>query len=160
MTDMRGFAIFASLFITLSACACEKEQAPREKENVQEETTMNENDKKVLRDWISAFNKAMCEKDVKTLDILMDDDLVLIHMSGATQSKASWLQDIDDETMRYYNIDVTKFECSVEGDRAIVKTTNVIEARIWGSHGTWTLNGTTYLRRADNRFGWIRCNPE
>ena len=121
---------------------------------------MNENDRKVLRDWISAFNKAMCEKDTKTLDILMDDDLVLVHMSGATQSKASWLQDIADETMRYYKIDVTKFDCSVEGDRAIVKATNVIEARIWGSHGTWTLNGSTYLRRADNKYGWIRCNPE
>ena len=156
---MRGFAIFASLFITLSACACEKVQAPREKENVQEETTMNENDMKVLRDWISAFNKAMCEKDVKTLDILMDDDLVLVHMSGATQSKESWLQDIADETMRYYKIDVTKFECSIDGDHAVVKATNVIEARIWGSHGTWTLNGTTYLRRTDNQYGWIRCNP-
>ena len=60
---------------------------------------MNENDRKVLRDWTSAFNKAMCEKDVKTLDILMDHDLVLVHMSGATQSKESWLQDIADETM-------------------------------------------------------------
>ena len=63
-----------------------------------------------------------------------NDDLVLVHMSGATQSKASWLQDIADETMRYYKIDVTKFDCSVEGDRAIVKATNVIEARIWESH--------------------------
>ena len=55
---------------------CEKVQASGKEEIVQEETTMNENDKKVLRDWISAFNKAMCEKDVKTLDILMEDDLV------------------------------------------------------------------------------------
>lgn len=156
---MRKIAFIASLFLTLSACACEKVQASGHEETVQEETTMNENDKKVLRDWISAFNKAMCEKDTKTLDILMNDDLVLVHMSGATQSKESWLQDIADETMRYYNIDVTKFECSVEGNRAVVKTTNVIEARIWGSRGTWTLNGTTYLRRADNQYGWVRCNP-
>ncbi len=121
---------------------------------------MNENDQKEFRNWISSFNKAMCEKDTKTLDILMDDDLVLVHMSGATQSKKSWLQDIADETMRYYHIDVTNFACSVDGNRAVVKTTSVIEARIWGSHGTWTLNGTTYLRRTDNQFGWIRCNPQ
>ena len=25
--------------------------------------------------------------------------------------------------------------------------------------GTWTLHGTTYLRRADNEYGWVRCNP-
>lgn len=156
---MRLIVIYTSLFLTISACACYKAQALGEEEIVQEETTMNENDKKVLRDWISAFNKAMCEKDTKTLDILMDDDLVLVHMSGATQSKESWLQDIADETMRYYKIDVTKFECSVTGDRAVVKATNVIEARIWGSHGTWTLNGTTYLRRVDNKYGWVRCNP-
>lgn len=154
---MRMIAIFASLFLTLSACG--KVQASGQEDSLQEETMMNENDRKVLRDWISAFNKAMCEKDVKTLDILMDDDLVLVHMSGATQSKESWLQDIADETMRYYKIDVTKFDCRVDGDRAVVKATNVIEARIWGSHGTWTLHGTTYLRRADNEYGWVRCNP-
>ncbi len=57
-------------------------------------------------------------------------------------SKESWLQDIADETMRYYKIDVTRYDCNVDGDRAVVKTTNVIEARIWGSHGT------TYLRHA------------
>lgn len=83
MTDMRIFTIFVSLFLTLSACACEKVQASGEEETAQEETMMNEKDKKVLRDWISAFNKAMCEKDTKTLDVLMDDDLVLVHMSGA-----------------------------------------------------------------------------
>ena len=157
---MRIIAVIISVFLTLSACACEKMQASGEEETAQEETTMNEDDKKVLRDWISAFNKAMCEKDVKTLDILMDDDLVLVHMSGVTQSKESWLQDIADETMRYYKIDVTKFDCNVVGDRAVIKATNVIEARIWGSHGTWTLNGTTYLRRTNNQYGWIRCNPQ
>ena len=73
---MRIIVILANIFLTLSACACEKVQASGKEEIVQEETTMNENDKKVLRDWISAFNKAMCEKDVKTLDILMEDDLV------------------------------------------------------------------------------------
>ena len=157
---MRAIVIYACLFLSLSACACEKVQASGHEENVQEGTMMNENDRKVLWDWTSAFNKAMCEKDVKTLDILMDDDLVLVHMSGATQSKESWLQDIADETMRYYKIDVTKFECSIDGDHAVVKATNVIEARIWGSHGTWTLIGTTYLRRTDNQYGWIRCNPQ
>ena len=86
-------------------------------------------------------------------------NLVLVHRSGATQSKESWLQDIADDTMRYNKIDVTKFDCSVDGDRAVVKATNVIEARIWGSHGTWTLHGTTYVRRADTGYGWIRCNP-
>ena len=90
----------------------------------------------------------------------MDDDLVLVYMSGATQSKESWLQDIADETMRYYKIDVTKFDCSVDGDRAVVKATNVIEACIWGSHGTWTLHGTTYLRRADNDTAGYAVIPE
>ena len=63
-------AIFASLFLILGAC--EKMQASGYEENEQEETMMNENDRKVLRDWISAFNKAMCEKDVKTLDASWD----------------------------------------------------------------------------------------
>jgi len=85
---------------------------------------------------------------------------LFLTLSACEKVQASGEEEIADETMRYYKIYVTRFDCSVDGDRAVVKATNVIEARIWGSHGTWTLNGTTYLRRADNKYGWVRCNPE
>ena len=47
---MRAIVIHACLFLSLSACACEKVQASGHEENVQEGTMMNENDRKVLWD--------------------------------------------------------------------------------------------------------------
>lgn len=46
----------------------------------------------------------MVERDIETLRSLMADDLVLVHMSGQTQSKEEWLEEIRNETMRYYSI--------------------------------------------------------
>ena len=100
----------------------------------------------------------------------MDDDLVLVHMSGATQSKESWLQDIADETMRYYKIDVTKFDGSVDGDRAVVKATNVIEIakdRDGGNQDIfiplWYEPETKRLKndRAENKiYGWDKSSND
>ncbi len=55
-------------------------------------------------------------------------EIAIGRIVGYPSQKCSGL-DIADETMRYYNVVVTKYECSVEGDRA------------------------------DNKYGWVRCNP-
>ena len=114
------------------------------------------NEKQEIEAFIRERNKAMCDQDTLKLGRMMADDLMLVHMSGARQSKASWLKDIADGTMRYYNIDMKKLEITVNGDYAVARMTSSIEARIWGSHGTWTVPSTMHLRKADG--GWLWTN--
>ena len=106
--------------------------------------------------FIRNRNRAMCEQDTLSLSRMMADDLLLVHMSGAKQSKSSWLKDIADGTMRYYNINMQKLNIEVDGDRATAKMSSAIEARIWGTHGTWELSSTMYMRKTES--GWLWTN--
>ena len=100
---------------------------------------------------------AKVDKDVEALDGLLDDDLILHHISGATQTKREWLDCIANEDMRYFNIDVQELSAEVSGDTAVVRHTAAFDARIYGSRGTWTLSGESFYRLIDG--AWVATNP-
>lgn len=124
------------------------------------EFSSNKKEEEELKRVFDLRLKAMVEQDVDTLDSLMDDDLILRHITGRTQTKREWLDDIRSGNMYYINIDNTKSDIKVDGDRATIEHNNVIEARIYGSHGTWTLNGISYYVKRDNRWIWTNAPEE
>lgn len=159
---------FSFLFI-LSACAKEENLPPLPDENNQEQPTPN-NDNQNQQDqedmtqeqqeiivFLDRWGKAMIDRDVETLGCLMADDLILVHITGATQTKQEWLDEITAETMRYYNIERENLSIEVVEGHAVARYTSVIDARIWGSRGTWRLNSTMYMTKIGN--DWIRTNP-
>lgn len=115
-----------------------------------------EQDMEEISEFIGRRNKAMIDRDIETLDSMMADDLVLVHMSGATQSKQEWLDEIAAETMRYYAIEIQNLTADVKNDTAEVSYLSIIEARIWGSHGTWRMNSSLTLTRTAD--GWVWSN--
>lgn len=159
---------FSSLFIL---CACAKEESLlRLPDDNDQEQSAPENDNQDQQDsedmtqeqqeiiaFLDRWGKAMIDRDVETLGSLMADDLILVHITGATQTKQEWLDEIAAETMRYYNIERQNQTIEVTGERAIARYTSVIDARIWGSRGTWRLNATMYMAKVGDN--WIRTNP-
>ena len=119
----------------------------------------NNKDEEELKETYNMRLKAMVEQDVETLASLMDDNLILRHITGKTQTKEEWLDDIKKGNMYYIKIENTKMDIRIDGDRAIIEHTNIIEARIYGSHGTWTLNGTSYYIKRSNKWIWTNA-PE
>ena len=117
-------------------------------------------DEEALKEVYNMRLTAMVEQDVNTLSYLMDDDLILRHITGKTQTKKEWLDDVASGNMFYINIENTKMDINIDGDRATIDHTNIIEARIYGSHGTWTLSGTSYYVKRDNSWIWtnVPCN--
>ena len=114
-------------------------------------------DEQALKEVYTLRLKAMVEQDTATLAELMDDNLILRHITGATQTKQEWLDDIAAGNMYYININNTKFSIAINGNRAEIEHTNVIEARIYGSHGTWTLSGTSYYEKRDGKWIWTNA---
>lgn len=114
-------------------------------------------DEQALKEVYTRRLQAMVEQDTATLAELMDDDLILRHITGATQTKQEWLDDIAAGNMYYININNTKFSIAINGNRAEIEHTNVIEARIYGSHGTWTLSGTSYYEKRDGKWIWTNA---
>lgn len=149
---------FCSIF-ALTACAKE-ENLPPQSGNInqgQNPENMTQEQQEVAV-YLDRWSKAMIDKDVETLGSLMADDLVLVHITGATQSKQEWLDEIAAETMRYYAIERQNLNVLINGDHATATYLSVIDARIWGSRGTWRINTTMYLTKTED--GWIRINPE
>ncbi len=98
------------------------------------------------------FQQAMVDKDTDTLREMMGADTVVRHITGRTQTMDEWLSDVENEEMKYYNIEIKNPVISIDGDTATLSCSNVIEARIYGSHGTWTLSGGADFEKVDGEW--------
>ncbi len=125
--------------------------------NIDFSGSSEKSDEQALKEVYSRRLQAMVEQDTATLAKLMDDNLILRHITGATQTKQEWLDDIAAKNMYYININNTNLDVTINGNRAEIEHTNVIEARIYGSHGTWTLSGTSYYEKRDGKWIWTNA---
>ena len=130
--------------------ACESDEIDKPEMMTQNQQTISA--------FIQKRNKAMIERDIETLSSMMDDNLILVHMSGATQTKKEWLDEIANETMRYYGIETQNLKIEIKDNHAVATYISVIDARIWCVRGTWRMNITMHLLEVEN--GWLWSNPQ
>ncbi|KWW29382.1 MAG: hypothetical protein AUK64_1206 [bacterium P201] len=108
---------------------------------------------KEVNQYLDCWNAAMVSADTAALAAIMDEAIVLRHLSGATQTRSEWLADVQSGTMRYHNVEKRDVRIRQEVDGCIkVRFTSIITATIWGSRGTWTLHPTMRLIRRDGRL--------
>ncbi len=98
----------------------------------------------------------MVAADTVRLGAMMDDSIILRHISGMSQTKDEWLEEVASGSMKYHKVEKrdVKITHEADGGRTTVSFTSVITATIWGSHGTWTLHGTMLLKKRNGH--WIR----
>lgn len=104
------------------------------------------------------MQQAMVDKDTDTLREMMGADTIVRHITGRTQTMDEWLSDVENEEMKYYSIEVTDPEIVIDGDTATLTCSNVIDARIYGSRGTWTLSGGAAFEKINGE--WVMAHPE
>ncbi|MBQ6729382.1 MAG: nuclear transport factor 2 family protein [Bacteroidales bacterium] len=108
---------------------------------------------KEVNQYLDCWNAAMVSADTAALAAMMDEAIVLRHLSGATQTRSEWLADVQSGTMRYHNVEKRDVRIRQEEDGSIkVRFTSIITATIWGSRGTWTLHPIMRLVRKDGRL--------
>lgn len=97
---------------------------------------------------------AMVNIDMDALDRLIDDKIVIRHTNGKEETKAEWLAQIENEQMRYYSVTIESSVVEVDGDTASIRYTSVLDARIYGSRGTWRLNSEAYFVKQNGAWLW------
>lgn len=108
---------------------------------------------KEVNQYLDCWNVAMVSADTAALAAMMDEAIVLHHLSGATQTRSEWLAEVQSGTMRYHNVEKRDVRIRQEEDGSIkVRFTSIITATIWGSRGTWTLHPIMRLVRKDGRL--------
>ena len=108
-----------------------------------------------IEQFLDEWNDAMVAADTIRLGAIMGDGIILRHITGMTQTKREWLEEMASGSMKYHKIEKRNVKVSLNADGSVsVSFTSVITATIWGSYGTWTLNGTMRLVKRNGK--WIR----
>lgn len=97
-------------------------------------------------------NRAMIAADTTLLDSILDDDFVAIHINGYKQPKSEWLEQVRSRQMEYHHIEEQAARVTVSEDEAILETTAIVDATIYGSHASWPLQSTTAFKRIAGRW--------
>lgn len=108
-----------------------------------------------LRDW----SAAMIDADTMALSRLMADNIILRHITGQTQTKHEWLEEVANGSMDYHEIVNRDVSITfIDNQTADLSFTSVITATIWGSRGTWTPHST--MRLSHRNGNWMRVNQD
>ena len=103
------------------------------------------------------YCEAMTEADIDTMREIVSEDMVFTHMSGKQQTREEYFADVADGSLRYYTIGMEKPTVQVDGDRATVTYTSVLNANAYGARGTFRMKGTHHYEKRDG--AWIAVNP-
>lgn len=99
------------------------------------------------------INDAMITKDRKTLEQLYADDRKFVHMSGKTQTKQEYLDEIMDGTLNYYHTDLKEIEICVNGKEAELSAVSYFQAKVYGMRGTFPMHTAARFKKVDGK--WI-----
>ena len=98
------------------------------------------NDKEKIGNCYRQMYLGMIQKDRNVLSEVLDDSFVLVHMTGMRQSKAAFIQAVEDGTLNYYSAKHQRMEANVSGDQAELIGQSAVNAAVFGGGPhTWRL---------------------
>ena len=102
------------------------------------------------------YCQAMTDADIDTMRELVSEDMIYTHMSGMQQTREEYFSDITDGNLRYFTIGIDNPVIKVDGDKALITYTSVLNANAYGSRGTYRMKGTHCYEKSDGE--WILVN--
>ena len=113
---------------------------------------LNDDQEEVLERFIE-FQYAMIEKDLEKLNELLKDNYTLRHMSGKTQTKTEYIDQIMDGTLNYYKSIINNPIIMIkEKVKAILKADVTLDAKVYGMKGTWTLHSEQTMEKINEKW--------
>ena len=109
-------------------------------------------DEREILETYGKFEQAMIDKDIDTLNALVTEDKTFTHMSGKTQTKEEFFGEIADGTLNYYACKLNDPVVTVDGDTATLTGSTTLEAKVYGSSGTWTLTTNQKFVKLDGAW--------
>ena len=95
------------------------------------------------------YCEAMTEADTDTMRQIVSEDMTFTHMSGRRQTREEYFADVADGSLRYFSIGMEKPIVQVDGDKATVTYTSVLNADAYGARGTFRIQGTHRYEKRD-----------
>ena len=102
------------------------------------------------------YCQAMTEADIETMREIVSEDMVFVHMSGMRQTREEYFADVADGSLTYYTIGMANPIIEIDGDRAIVTYTSILNANAYGARGTFRMKGSHFYEKRNGV--WIAVN--
>lgn len=112
---------------------------------------MNEDQKEILAVY-QQIDEAMVTKNTAALEEILDKNYMLVHMSGYPQRKQEWLDQIENEQMRYFKTLPQKTDITVDGDTAVLRCHTKIDAKIYGIRNLWSMILEMHFEKRGDRW--------
>ena len=108
-------------------------------------------DKEKIENCYQKMYDGMLTKDRNILSEVLDDSFVLVHMTGMQQSKAAFIQAVEDGTLRYYSAEHQQMEVGIQSEQAEMIGRSLVSAAVFGGgRHTWRLQKKLQLiKKAD-----------
>lgn len=116
----------------------------------------NMEDKQKILAVYQQIDDAMVNKDTKALNNILDDNYVLVHMTGYHQPKQEWLEQIENEQMKYFKTMPQKTTITIDGNKSTLICDTKIDARIYGFRTTWSMKMEMHFEK--RREDWYPVN--
>ncbi len=102
------------------------------------------------------YCQAMTEADIETMREIVSEDMTFTHMSGMKQTREEYFADVADGSLTYFTIGIADPVIEINGDRAIVTYTAILNANAYGARGTFRMKGSHHYENRDG--AWIAVN--
>ncbi len=102
------------------------------------------------------YCQAMTDADLDTMRQIVSEDMTFTHMSGRKQTREEYFGDIEDGSLDYHRIGIENPVIEVDGNRAAVTFTSILNANAYGSRGTYRMHGTHRYELCDGT--WVAVN--
>ena len=97
--------------------------------------------------------EAMIAKDGAALSALLDEDFVLVHMTGMQQTKRAFIRAVLDGTLNYFSANHERMDVTVNGSTATLVGQSYVAAAVFGGgRRSWRLQQTLTFRQTGG--GW------
>lgn len=110
------------------------------------------NEERAVAQIVHQQVQGMLDKNFNLLERVIAPNAKFVHITGKTQSKAEWLQQIRLGRMHYFGSHEVLFQVVVTGRKAQVVMRNELDARIYGFRNTWPLQSRVKLEKTEH--GW------
>ena len=113
-------------------------------------------DKKQIEQLYKQMYQAMIAKDIATLNTILAEGSVLIHMTGTKQPKKQYLHEIENGTLNYYSVEDDEISITVNGTTAEMTGRSRVNAAVYGGgRHTWRLQMKSKLAKNDGRWQFL-----
>ena len=114
------------------------------------------NEEEIVLSRYKEMQQAMVDKDIDKLNRIVKDGTTFTHMSGKTQTKEEYFEDIKTGALDYQSYTIENSRISIEGNKAILKARLILTANAYGAQGTYQFNVSAYFEKVDGE--WLYTN--